>query len=234
MTSSAESPDPDSLLDRLVDGELSEAERRQLLDSLDEQPGEWRRCALAFLEAQSWSQTFRELEPAPPNAPAVTSLPNPLPAGAARREKPRGLWALAAGVVVAFTLGMLFRNALVEERLPREFATQTQEQRATPSVPMDDGMETAPLGDAVTLVVDGGAGQLRRLEVPLVNGRQWDRLSQWNGRWTIPQHVLQHLEQTGHRIDRRRRYAPVQFDDGRRMIVPVDDLQITPVGRTLY
>ena len=44
----------DILFDRLVDGELSAAERQQLLASLDDRPGGWRRCALAFLEAQTW------------------------------------------------------------------------------------------------------------------------------------------------------------------------------------
>ena len=42
--------------DRLVDGELSEEERRELLAGLDNEPGGWRRCALAFLEAQCWKQ----------------------------------------------------------------------------------------------------------------------------------------------------------------------------------
>ena len=50
-----ESITPDDVLfDRLVDGELSAAERRELLASLDGRPTGWRRCALAFLEAQTW------------------------------------------------------------------------------------------------------------------------------------------------------------------------------------
>ena len=51
-------PLDDSRFDRLVDGELSEAERRELLAGLDSEPGGWRRCALAFLEAQCWKQEF--------------------------------------------------------------------------------------------------------------------------------------------------------------------------------
>ena len=50
-------PQADDLpFDRLVDGELSEAKRRELLAGLDNEPGGWRRCALAFLEAQCWKQ----------------------------------------------------------------------------------------------------------------------------------------------------------------------------------
>ena len=57
----------DVLFDRLVDGELSAAERRTLLASLDGRPSGWRRCALAFLEAQTWQDELGRLirEPAP-------------------------------------------------------------------------------------------------------------------------------------------------------------------------
>ena len=51
----------DLRFDRLVDDELSDTERRQLLASLDDEPGGWRCCALAFLEAQAWRQTMRDV-----------------------------------------------------------------------------------------------------------------------------------------------------------------------------
>ena len=53
------------VLDRLVDGELSQAERRALLAALDDEPGGWRRCALAFLEAQSWRWQLAKLSTEP-------------------------------------------------------------------------------------------------------------------------------------------------------------------------
>ena len=37
--------------DRLVDGELSPAEYRRVLVALEQQPGAWRKCAEAFLQA---------------------------------------------------------------------------------------------------------------------------------------------------------------------------------------
>src|SRR4029079_16724183 len=43
----------DDRLERLVDGELAADEYRALLASLDDEPGGWRRCALAFLENQA-------------------------------------------------------------------------------------------------------------------------------------------------------------------------------------
>jgi len=46
----------DQLLDLLVDDELTESQRRELLCRLDEMPDGWRRCASAFLEAQCWKK----------------------------------------------------------------------------------------------------------------------------------------------------------------------------------
>ena len=56
------SDNDDSRFDRLVDGELNDTERHQLLASLDDEPGGWRSCALAFLEAQAWRGTMRDVQ----------------------------------------------------------------------------------------------------------------------------------------------------------------------------
>src|SRR5574340_373427 len=61
----------DPRLDQLVDDELGETERRDLLVKLDAEPDGWRRCALAFLEAQAWRRTIASMvrrEPAPQGA----------------------------------------------------------------------------------------------------------------------------------------------------------------------
>lgn len=58
VSRSDDSPTFDQLLDRLVDGELVGAEYRQFVQSFDARPDGWRRCGLAFLEAQAWRQDF--------------------------------------------------------------------------------------------------------------------------------------------------------------------------------
>src|SRR5262245_28378888 len=45
--------DDEIRFDRLVDGQLSGDEYRALLASFDDEPGAWKKCALAFLEAQA-------------------------------------------------------------------------------------------------------------------------------------------------------------------------------------
>ena len=47
-------------LDRLVDGELGERDRRDLLESLEQCPGGWRQCACAFLEAQEFNNALSD------------------------------------------------------------------------------------------------------------------------------------------------------------------------------
>jgi hypothetical protein len=49
------------IFERLVDDALSPEEYRQVLAALDEQPGAWRQCALAFLEAQALQRDLGRL-----------------------------------------------------------------------------------------------------------------------------------------------------------------------------
>jgi hypothetical protein len=98
--------DDDRLIERLVDGELSEPERRALLARLDAAPDGWRRCALAFLEAQCWREAL-----GPVAAPSVTVARPLRPAG--RPPAParlRWLAATAAGMLAAFALGWSVRG----------------------------------------------------------------------------------------------------------------------------
>ncbi|MEJ7637798.1 MAG: hypothetical protein WKF75_07380, partial [Singulisphaera sp.] len=88
-------------IDRLVDGELDPAERHALLVRFETEPGGWRRCALAFLEAQSWREALAP--PAAGSASGGTSRTSAAPAtpptdprpGFARRWRPMA--AVAAG-----------------------------------------------------------------------------------------------------------------------------------------
>src|SRR5205823_2761276 len=52
-------------LDQLVDGDVNPDERRRLIAALSKEPDGWRRCALAFLEAQSWRKACRQLAAEP-------------------------------------------------------------------------------------------------------------------------------------------------------------------------
>jgi hypothetical protein len=125
MTESRNMSDEQQLLDRLIDGELSPEARRDLLQRLEQESGGWRRCALAFLESQSWGKDFSAWLHAPADrhgAPsggdqATTAAPGqvttPLGHQASRRrwlDRAGTLLAIAASFVIAFGLGVASRR----------------------------------------------------------------------------------------------------------------------------
>src|SRR5262245_16758997 len=104
-----ESANEDILLDRLVDGELTGDERRQLLQSFDKRPEDWRRCALAFLEAQSWREELGQV--ARGLGTETSESKSPAPSAGSDRKSPWAIgatWlAIAAGLLLAFGLGTM-------------------------------------------------------------------------------------------------------------------------------
>jgi anti-sigma factor RsiW len=197
------------LIDRLVDGELPDAERRELLRRLEAEPGGWRRCALAFLEAQSWREAFAPLvAPTPPAAiqPAAVAQP--------RRRQPRPwrpvarLVGLAAGLAAAFVLGWAVRGgpaatapdagvtrveapaAAVPRERPQAAPVEVAAQEARPSLPADPPARSDPA------------------------------LKQW--------------EQRGYRAETQTRLVSLELKDGRKVDVPVREVRLQYVGGRTY
>jgi hypothetical protein len=225
--------------DQLVDGELTDDQRRDLLASLDDMPGGWRRCALAFLEAQAWTDEFGEL------LGERTSEP---PAAASTRGswKPRrwgAFFAVAASVLVAFALGAVLRDAFTDRdltvgpdqrgmvaSLPSEVGpaarVENQGEAARPGV-----VEGAPRGSGgwhtVTLAVDQGPEQEPELvQIPV---RQWDDV---DDPWpeglapAVPPQLLEGLKRAGVRFRQDRRLVPIRLEDGRQLVLPVDQVEV--------
>ena len=124
-------PVSDRLLDQLVDGSLDPLRRRELLAALDKEPGAWRRCAMAFLEAQAWGAAL--------DADRSTAW-----AAAATPRRQRGIGfarfsGIAAAVTLAFLTGFAASNRPPTEKSPTSYAL-TPPPVATASTPV----ETAP------------------------------------------------------------------------------------------
>jgi len=127
-----------SLLDRLVDGELAEAQRQQLLRQLDREPDGWKRCALAFLDAQAWGRSM-----ASGAAERVSTTPPVLPPSRPRPLPP--LAALAAAVAVAFGVGFVSRGAATWDR---GAGVRTVAQRPQPAGPVGEVLVPRPVASA--------------------------------------------------------------------------------------
>ena len=93
------------VFDRLVDGELDEAARGALLRRLDHEPDGWKRCALAFIEAQAWREAM--------STERGSGMASPWDVGARRSHRLaalRQIVAVAAAVTVAFGVGFMSRG----------------------------------------------------------------------------------------------------------------------------
>ncbi len=117
--------DSESPLDRLVDGELSESDRSELLLQLEHEPEGWRRCALAFLEAQCWKQEFGLMSGAPSNREsavvAAAVEPSVLPGRTVGQApwRQRLAMVLSMGGVLPDCLGLGYGNSrLARSRRP--------------------------------------------------------------------------------------------------------------------
>jgi hypothetical protein len=224
-------PEETPLLDRLVDGELNDAERRALLERLERTPDGWRRCALAFLEQQAWRSEARAYAS---GAPEIAIRPTA--ANVTHRGWSVGTWsgyALAACLMLALGAWLIVRDKDAHEvariKVPEGGLVTVTPEAIPPAVPKS--RPTTPDGAAnVRLVVEGGPYRDDEVvEVPLIDAGRLDEalFGQWSQ--AVPADALQMMEQLGHQVVRERRLVPIQLRDGRRVVVPMDQLEIVPV-----
>jgi hypothetical protein len=205
----------DRLLDRLVDGELDGPERAELLRRLDAEPGAWRRCAVAFLEAQAWRHTLRDAPALDLSTPAKEeSIAFPMWRTAGR------LTGLAAAITVAFLTGFIARSGLGPQRDDQPYAVVKQAD-GRPSVQKAEtigGSRSAqPLGlyasEAGALDAEGGEPS----RPP-----------------ALPEYVRRQLERQGYEVQEDRKLISVALRDGRRVTVPVEAYKYRFVGHRVH
>jgi hypothetical protein len=221
----------DVLFDRLVDGELSAAERRALLESLDSRPQGWRQCALAFLEAQSWKTQFQNVAATPSIPTTLEKLPAPNATPPRRTIWAAAQWfAVAAALLVAFKFGSMQTSS-----------TQTVDSNAAKTggqvaiaPPTGAAPQNAKPGDALNLWVRDDGGRMQRVRVPLVDASALENELGLKFQTGVPDDVRNNLNNHGYTVQSKRQYAPLWLDNGRPMIVPVEDTKIVPVSNKIY
>jgi hypothetical protein len=243
--------DDDQQLDRLVDGELSEADRRAVLSQLDREPDGWRRCALAFLQAQCWKKELGAIVRPPPGEPVAPQKPPPT--RYVWQQRVATVLAMAATFLIALVIGTHLHWG-------RPAATTTPDDRpsigdvasadnpaeklaATPranpkmpnTVPVRDQRPPTTLvsspWEMVTLTAPGGPQEKSRtITLPAVKRDRLDEAWLQNLPTALPPHVLEALKGMGHEVRVRRELVPVEMKDGRRLVVPVDHVELRLVG----
>jgi len=237
------SHDESLLIDRLVDGELMGDERRQLLSALEGQPDGWRRCALAFVEAQVLRTELQQLMRPPAITPASLAsraVPSPGESESRTFKFRQAAWlAIAAALMIAFGLGRQLGSSKqnVLAKLQNDGDQSADIAETSKKVPPAVRPRPQPTGDAVTLVVNDHEGVPQRIRVPLVEGRHLGEQFADAPEWSSSPELARHLSERGLGLAARRRYAPMFFEQANQlvpMIVPVDDAVVTPVNRPVY
>lgn len=235
------SPVDPALLDRLVDGELSEADRQQLLKHLERTAGAWRQCALAFLEAQcireslsAWKADAAEAVPA--------GIARPLPPPVRRLGRWEFVAALAASALVAGVLGWFAGAgrwpstslapiplagtpaAIGPPTAPWEArpggAPQVAEQ---PAETWGDGWQTVAVR-----VTDPFGLESREIPLPVFPTQRID--PSWLHPAPLPPEMCECLRRQGYEIRQHRALVPTRCGDGRCVVMPVDQVEIHYVG----
>jgi hypothetical protein len=251
-------PLDDDFIDRIVEGTLTPDELRAAVLRLDQHADGWKRCAVAFLEAQCWAESFRALE-LPATAQLVCpSSPSPPGGAPARRLHHRWLRSAVAAAVIAasFAMGWLGHAARprtaaqpVAPDQPNLVVTRntSEKEPATTSgtTPAVDSAGSAsrvaqpprdlrpPRGPAplVTTVAHLRFGpENARAEVPILAGPGINE--EWLRKQPPPvsEHGQVVFQRHGYQVDQRRRLITTIMNDGRRVAVPVDQVLIRYTG----
>jgi hypothetical protein len=226
--------DEQRVLDRLIDGELGRHERRQLLAALDDEPGAWRRCALSFLEAQSWRWQLSRLAAEPLVAQSTTN-PGKQPHAVTGARRWIGWFAIAASLVVSFGLGRGFPAASSSRQLPdgNVAAFSVAEQAIASSGSEGDAAdEESPEWETLTLAANGDEGAENTFQLLVSNGEQDD--PDLDEPSVVSAHLLSVLEQAGWEVKRQQRLLPVDLSDGRRVVVPIEEVDARHPERAYY
>jgi hypothetical protein len=203
---------------RLVDDELDPTERRALLARFEREPDGWRRCALAFLESQSWREAL--VLRAEPPASGVNGLPKtllPPPGESTPTPSPRRwrrLAAIVAGWIVAFAAGWMTGGGS-RETTPGMASRTTQAPRdSQPDREANIASTRPPV--AIT-------------EVSVFNVRRLPEAAS-----PAPETIRRSLEHWGFQVEPHQGLVSVKLKDGRHVALPVDALKFRYIGgRTL-
>jgi hypothetical protein len=241
-------PISDEFIDRIVDGELTPAELRAAIDRLDREPDAWRRCALAFLEAQCWREsllTIPESEKLPihPQPPIIPSIAAP------DDQKPRR-WlrraAMAAAVAASFLLGWVGhlwrptgneaadgnRTMLAQQPAdsPAPLVNPSVPIRTVSAGPHEDQHPSGP-SEVIREVARLRIGsENARAEVPILAGPGIDAEWVLNQPPPLSEREEVFLQRQGYQVDQRRRLITKTLADGRRVAFPIDQVRIRYTG----
>lgn len=201
------------LLQRCVDGEMSETEQQEFLRSLEHSPTGWRDLALAYVEQQLWSQAGRAWvdEPEPTAAPDSVPLPN-------RAASWLRSTVLVASSLLAVGLGYLGGTYWRPDSVGSPNLAGTSRANSSElavSIPERTQHSLGKIGSSVVQVeMPGPAGEAVTLPVYDVE----DLVPNWSD--PEVRNYQQNLRDQGMRFDSRPNFYTVPVDDRHQLVFP--------------
>ena len=228
------------LMELLVDDELEEPRRRELLQRLDTVPNGWRALATAFLESQCLARALGKNSAAEAE-PAGTYAKTAYVGGdlQARWRKRVVLRAMAGGLLLAFVMSaaaaLLVRPALG----PREGGVSTSAPAVSPGTDsmMAAGEAAAPrAADPFDVPVqrvrlNTEANDLAGISLPCVESDHYDPALLHT---PSTNEYVEHLRRDGRQVDCTTEHLTIPLEDGRKAIVPVDTITIRRKDNTAF
>ncbi|MBS0201411.1 MAG: hypothetical protein JSS49_00820 [Planctomycetes bacterium] len=232
---------PARQIDRLVDGELSQAERRAILMALDHEEGGWRRVALAFLESQALRDGLaRKPIPRDPSrreeSPSVTAV---------RFSRPvQGRWRAISAVVACSLLMFGLGRFSIRSQVVRPVESSSPATYSSTETTSDDPQDEIMVAEStlpevqrqqtLRLELGDSAEVSQAVEVPVVEGVSLDPDALWNAPPVISDSLQRDLLRSGRRVYEQRQLFEVTLDDGRSGIVPISEVFVENVGWNVY
>lgn len=221
-------------LQRLIDGELSAIEIRELLQRADEDPSQWRTIGCAFAEDQLFRKQFESLtednpkpsRPAKP-APAKIEMARPSSMPLVRNLVTAACFALAG--LVGYLIGNDSRTQSSD--MPSNTNMIASDDTVAPAMtPVDLKPEyRMQLLTADGESVDGEVDLYRYNDLnQIVGNDDSDRQVTWKdilpASGFSPQ-ARQRLSQSGYEINESNNYMSGRLQDGRQFVVPVRSIR---------
>jgi len=237
-------------IDLLVDGELSEDERRELLLRLEREPDGWRTCALALLEAETLRESLGSWADGETAASQATEsrVENVTAKDASfgtstwlRKARPVVL-AVAASLLVGFFIGerlvssgLLHKSAptiaMPEDFLDEDMIDPVEETPMTfAETPVPDPDETEHPIDSpwklVSFYGEDSEAEEPEFELPCREAASPDDV--WaDDPMTFANSLAESLQAPGRNVQVTQRHWSVPADDGSTIIVPVEEIVVS-------
>ncbi|SIO01694.1 hypothetical protein SAMN05444166_2052 [Singulisphaera sp. GP187] len=238
MSVNYENPVDDRWIDRLVDGELEESERQRLLARLENEPGGWRRCALAFLEAQAWTRTFAsssETKALDSDHPDMITHhlihsgkpANPIrPRQDSRRRPVQKAGILAAGILLAFAAGWIANGASG----PFSPTPTPLSVYGVAELPKSSNGSKPAVAESRASTVQRDLEPAEPARLPELEEAGW----QTETSLVLTEPVRRELERRGYHVQERSGLVSMELKNGQSLAVPVDEVELHYVGNRTY